>query len=352
MVLAVSMPPSVALAAGDYQQVVDLTFPVGGTATYSDSYDAPRGGGTRVHRATDVMAAEGTPVHAAVGGTVKWITGLNEALPSYGYMIRIAGDDGRDYAYVHLGRQDGPASGAYAPGIVDGAVVRRGQLIGYVGCSGNASCDGPHLHFEIHDPTVTDPYGKQQINPYRSLIAAQERGDVPSVDTFVDIRSAAHRQAILAIAKAGIARGCQPRLFCPGTDLTRGQMATFIARALDAQPSGDAYFIDIAASRHEDAINALAAAGITSGCGGGRYCPSLPLTRGQMASLLAEAFELPNVGQDYFADDNGTVHEDAINRATAAGIASGFVDGSYRPSGQVSRQQMASLLARALGLLD
>lgn len=176
LVLVVARPA--AAAGGAWDGPINLTFPVAGPTTYTDSYSAPRSGG-RVHQATDVMAEEGTKVHAAVGGTVTWMTGVDSPPPSYGYMLSVAGDDGRTYHYVHLGRQDGPSSGAYAPGVRKGGRVDRGQWIGLVGCSGNASCSGPHLHFSIDDPDVTDPYGAHKRNPYASLRAAQRRGDIP-----------------------------------------------------------------------------------------------------------------------------------------------------------------------------
>lgn len=164
----------------DYAAAIDLTFPVAGHDRYTDDFDAPRGGGTRVHKATDIMAPYGAPVHAAMGGTIGWITGTDGNPPSYGYMISIDGDDGRRYSYIHLGRQDrGPAE-AYAPGMADGVRVERGEHIGWSGCSGNASCDWPHLHFSIEDAGVTDPYGTNQRNPYASLVAAEERGDLPT----------------------------------------------------------------------------------------------------------------------------------------------------------------------------
>ena len=170
---------STVAASPSFDAVVDLTFPVVGTTSYTDSFDAPRGGGTRVHTATDIMADYGQAVHAAVGGTISWITGLTTAPPSYGYMITIDGDDGRQYSYIHLGRQDAGPDSAYAPDLSRGVRVERGQRIGTVGCSGNASCSAPHLHFEISDDRVTDPYGGHRMNPYPSLVAAEGRGDYP-----------------------------------------------------------------------------------------------------------------------------------------------------------------------------
>ena len=180
VVVALAVTDGRAEASGAYDQVVDLTFPVAGHTSYRDDYDHCRGNGCeRRHQATDIMAPYGAPVHAAVGGTITWITGLDGSPPSYGYMIRIAGDDGRTYSYVHLGRQDRGPDEAYVAGLTAGTRVERGQHIGFNGCSGNASCDAPHLHLEIRDTAVTDPYGDPQINPYFSLQAAEARGDVP-----------------------------------------------------------------------------------------------------------------------------------------------------------------------------
>lgn len=182
----VVLPAAPAMADGaDYEQVVDLTFPTAPDAHFSHDYHDPRGGGTRVHKATDLMAPKGTPLYAAVAGEVCWITGIDEPEPSYGYMLRICGDDGRGYSYVHInndtpGTDDGMGGPehAYAPGIRRGAQVGRGQLVGWMGDSGNAESTVTHLHFEIHDENVTDPYGDHRIDPYHSLVAALDRGDV------------------------------------------------------------------------------------------------------------------------------------------------------------------------------
>jgi murein DD-endopeptidase MepM/ murein hydrolase activator NlpD len=185
---------------GDYQQVVDLTFPVdedarywGARYSYFNDYAHPRRRGD--HGATDIMVDTGTPIHAAVGGTVGLITGLGcgsatagalDEPPAWGYAIRVDGDDGREYWYLHFGTNDGPAVAAYAPGITCGSVVERGQHLGYAGYSGNATEPYPHLHFEIHDPAVRAPDGSHRINPYFSLRAAEHRGDYPDHVTPAD----------------------------------------------------------------------------------------------------------------------------------------------------------------------
>lgn len=357
LVMALLLVPIVpAQAAEDYQQVVDLTFPVSGETNYSDSFDAPRSGG-RVHMATDIMAAEGQPIHAAVGGTIEWITGLTEAVPSYGYMIRIAGDDGRDYAYVHLGRNDGPAAKAYVAGLAKGARVTRGQHIGFVGCSGNASCTGPHLHFEIHDDAVTNPHGESRINPYASLQAAEARGDIGGgagggdsglLYPFRDVARNTHLEAILELVDAEIMTGCADDRFCPNEVIDRVEMAQVMARALQVPASAEDFFSDDDGLEAEAAINALAAADVVLGCGDSTYCPHHSVSRGQMASYLARGFDLTAGVKDFFSDDDGGEHEDNINRLAASGITLGCAAGRFCVGGEVTRGQLASFLSRGL----
>lgn len=172
-----------------YQRLVDITFPVSGDSHFSDDYDQPRGGGSRFHQATDIIGEKLQGIHAAMAGVVTFAPTTK---PSYGYMLRIAHDNGLVTAYVHLnddnpGTTDSSAGPewAYAPGIEEGVRVERGQWIGYLGNSGNAKGTVPHLHFEIHDPQLDDPcldkpgYDTVRLNPYRSLVQAVERGDVP-----------------------------------------------------------------------------------------------------------------------------------------------------------------------------
>jgi S-layer homology domain len=91
----------------------------------------------------------------------------------------------------------------------------------------------------------------------------------------------------------------------------------------------------------------VAQAGIANGCGGGAFCPATVVSREQMASFLARALGLPATGTDYFYDDNGNFHEADINRLAAAGITTGCGGGQYCPSGSVTREQMAAFLHRA-----
>ncbi len=116
-----------------------LTLPVQGisAAQLSDTYTQARAAGAP-HEALDIMAARGTPVLAVEDGKV-----VKLFLSKPGGITLYQFDPGSNYAYyyAHLDR--------YADGVAEGASLRKGQVIGYVGSTGNASPDAPHLHFAI-----------------------------------------------------------------------------------------------------------------------------------------------------------------------------------------------------------
>lgn len=125
-----------------------LTLPVEGVerdALY-DSFDDPRSGG-RTHEAIDIMAPRGTPVFAVEDGT---IARLDDSQGGGGIVIYQYDPDRRFvYYYAHLE--------TWVEGLEEGDRVGRGQVIGYVGTTGNAPPDAPHLHFAI---TVLDERGR------------------------------------------------------------------------------------------------------------------------------------------------------------------------------------------------
>jgi hypothetical protein len=117
-------------------------------------------------------------------------------------------------------------------------------------------------------------------------------------DVFTDVSSgSAHAASIGSMREADITRGCDAAgtRYCPGTDITRAQMAAFLQRALGLEVPADPHrFDDLpAGARHADAVAALHAAGITGGCdsSGQRFCPDAPVTRAQMATFLRNALQ-------------------------------------------------------------
>jgi peptidoglycan hydrolase-like protein with peptidoglycan-binding domain len=178
--------PTAPAAAADYEfgEMVEypLVFPVAGNTSYSDSFWASRYNGT--HHAQDLMADKMVPVVAAATGTVtyvNWSSNPNDLRPGSCCSLRILHDDGWETTYIHLnndspGTDDGAGWGI-APGIVPGSRVEAGQLIGWVGDSGNAEGTAPHLHFELESP------GGVYVNPYEALRAAESGSPVPPVVT-------------------------------------------------------------------------------------------------------------------------------------------------------------------------
>lgn len=159
-----------------------------------------------------------------------------------------------------------------------------------------------------------------------------------------------------AIAAVGITKGCNPPAnthFCPNEDVSRGEMAAFLRRALDLPRSDTDFFSDDDSSTFEDDINAIAEAGITIGCNppaNTRYCPSDSVDRGAMAAFLRRALELESSDRDHFGDDNSSTFEDDINAIADSGITKGCdppANTRYCPRDDVSRGAMAAFLRRA-----
>ncbi|MFZ0012822.1 MAG: S-layer homology domain-containing protein [Acidimicrobiia bacterium] len=177
--------------------------------------------------------------------------------------------------------------------------------------------------------------------------------------TFCDDDGATFEPAIEKVAAAGFTQGCNPPTndrFCPDDRVTRGEMAAFLTRAmgLPSGPSPD--FTDDNGSVFEDSIERIAAAGITQGCNppdNTRFCPDAPMTRGQMAAFLTRAFDLPSAHGIDFTDDDRSMFEEAIQSLAAAGITYGCNPPNntrFCPDDYVTRGQMAAFLARAFGL--
>lgn len=182
---------------------------------------------------------------------------------------------------------------------------------------------------------------------------------LPPGGSFIDDDGNVHESQIEAIAAEGITKGCNPPArdrYCPGDPVTRAQMASFLVRMLSLADATADHFTDDEGSIHQGDVNRLASAGITKGCNppaNDRYCPDEPVTREQMASFLARALNLPPASRDHFSDDASSVHHGGINRLAQSGITRGCnppANTFYCPSDPVRRDQMASFLARALGL--
>ena len=124
-------------------------------------------------------------------------------------------------------------------------------------------------------------------------------------------------------------------------------MASFLDRMFDLPATTTDYFTDDDGTTHEQAINRLAASGITAGCTDTTFCPKANVRRDEMASFLVRAIPLTDgAGDNYFRDDDGTTHEANIDRAAAAGITTGCGTWRYCIADPVTRGQMAGFLHR------
>ena len=175
---------------------------------------------------------------------------------------------------------------------------------------------------------------------------------------FSDTAGTAHESAVAALVEENVVRGCTDDRFCSGDELTRGQAASMLVRALDLPmveegPTGR--FQDTNDSVHRRAIQTLAEEGLVAGCADDRFCPHSPLTREQLATILVHAFEVPPAPTDvtYF-DDLGATHGDAVRALAEAGVSSGCGDRptSFCSSSTVTRAHGAMFLARAMDLVD
>ena len=164
---------------------------------------------------------------------------------------------------------------------------------------------------------------------------------------FTDIDSSPFRADIEWAYAAGITAGCAADRFCPRNTVRRDQMATFLARMFELPDTDEDWFDDDAGNTHEDAINRLAEAGITAGCGPSAFCPSGKVTREQMAAFISKAAGLvQGAGRDYFSDDDGRTLEPFDDLVAAAGITTGCGAYRYCPTSSVLREQMVAFLHR------
>jgi peptidase M23-like protein len=189
-----------AAAAGT---VPRLIFPVVGPVQYIDDFGDARGSGT--HEGNDIMAAKKSLAVAAEAGTVKFWTTSSRA----GCMLYLYGKSGTTYLYIHLNNDRTTANDntgacvpgiAYARGLKSGSKVKAGQMIGYVGDSGDANGGAAHLHFEVHpdDGAAVSPY------PYlrkaqKLLFAPQPGADVFSLKLSGTVLTAEETAATVAV---------------------------------------------------------------------------------------------------------------------------------------------------------
>jgi murein DD-endopeptidase MepM/ murein hydrolase activator NlpD len=161
--------PPVTVAEGVVVGPAGLAIPVVGVKAneLADTYTQARAGGGRTHDAIDIIAPVGRQVIAAAPGKVEK---LFFSKGGGGITVYIRSDDGRwSYYYAHLS--------AYAPGLHEGQQLARGAPVGFVGATGNANPNGPHLHFAINRMNPGESWWQgTPINPYPLLAGKPVNG--------------------------------------------------------------------------------------------------------------------------------------------------------------------------------
>lgn len=326
----------------------EMAFPVGGdTYRMLENFGDCRGTNcSRLHEGVDIMAEKMTPVFAVADGVATWVSSTQDNC----CRMQINHGNGWATRYIHLnndtpGTDDGLAWGI-ADGIVDGTPIQKGQLIGWVGDSGNAESTAPHLHFELRKDGIA-------IDTYLYLLKAEGAYQ----GYFRDDDGNTHEKDIDKIYGEGITKGCNPPindLYCPQREISRGEMAAFISRTFGLTEQSGTQFDDVAGNTFEADIDRVVTAGIGFGCDATNYCPNRPLLREEMAEMLVRAFGYDNPGgTDFFVDDGPSPFHDSINKLAHHKVTLGCnppVNDRFCPERTLTRAEMASFFVRALDL--
>jgi hypothetical protein len=287
-----------------------------------------------------------------------------------------------DFTVYAFSRSDGSTSHSYSL-----IITASPQVLGIVPSSGPASGGTPiavtgtgflpSATLTLGGAMVSDVVigGSNEITAFAPALAAGTLNDVAVTDTtplasgwmadFLDVpQGSLFHDSIESIFRAGITAGCGDGNYCPANGVTRAQTAVFVLKG----EHGGAYtppvcsatmFVDepCPGGPLVDWVNAFASEGITSGCGGGDYCPSADVNRGEMAVLLlmgkhGGAYTPPACSATLFADEPcpGGPFVDWVNALASERITSGCGDGNYCPNEAVTRGQMAALLVRTFAL--
>jgi len=185
-------------------------------------------------------------------------------------------------------------------------------------------------------------------------VTALDFADVPMTHPFYDF--------VMTVADDGVSAGCGGDSFCPASSVTRAQMAVFLLKSklgpnhVPPAATGSVFADVPAGDPFAPWIEELASLGVTGGCGGGNYCPGSPVTRAQMAVFLLKtdlgtAYTPPPATGTLFADvPAGSFAADWIEDLAGRDITGGCGNGSYCPAAPNTRGQMSVFLTKTFSL--
>ena len=203
------------------------------------------------------------------------------------------------------------------------------------------------------------------LNPLAAGFTSGQVYSVIKAPTFIDVAPSHWAYSYIErLYMAGVTGGCAavPLAYCPNTPTTRAQMAVMLLRGkygaeyVPPAVGGSTGFGDVPTSHWAAAwIKQLAAEGITSGCGGGNFCPDTPVTRAQVAILLVRAAHgtdfVPQTATGIFDDVAvGSFGADYIEQLWIDGVTSGCGAGNFCPNAVINRDSIAVFLVRAFNL--
>lgn len=319
-----------------------------------------------LQQSIDDAAAAGVTVVAAVGNDSVDIDSEPVYPASFPSVIAVSATDRND-ALSTFSNYGSSSVDLAAPGEdilttgINGDVTVSGTSFSAPLTAGTSAlmltCDPTLAHTEIQERlrSTADTVGDLAST---SISGGRLNAAAAAPHVFCDIYRSIFITEITWLREVGITKGCNPpdnNLFCPTGNVSRGQMAAFLARALALPAASKDYFDDDTESVFQDDINKIAEANITKGCNppdNDLFCPDGKVTREQMAAFLARALGLPDASMDYFTDDASSIFEDDINRIAEANITDGCNppdNDNFCPSNVITREQMAKFLQRAFG---
>jgi hypothetical protein len=283
---------------------------------------------------SSIVRADASPTSAA---SVRFTVTFSE---------NVTGVDTGDFQLTTTGASGASITGVSGSGTTYTVSVNTGTTNGTIRLDIPASAD------------IDDPLGNSPTNlPF----TGGETYTINKTGTFLDVPNTHWAwRWIEGLSYSGVTAGCGSGNYCPATAITRDQMAVFLLKAKHGSsyspPPPSGVFLDVPTNHWAAAwIERLAAEGITAGCGGGNYCPGTAVTRDQMAVFLLKAKH----GSSYSPPPPSGVFLDVaanhwaaawIERLAAEGITSGCGGGNYCPGTPVTRDQMAVFLLKTFNI--